>query len=83
MADDDQDASRCGYPTKNGEPCRNKVERPGRPCKVHMKVALLDRILKARATTPDAGSAGDASSVDDANPAGEGTSTGNASEALS
>jgi hypothetical protein len=39
---------RCGYPKKDGSPCRNKVPEPGKVCRVHQKAALLDRILAGR-----------------------------------
>ncbi len=42
---EENDDLRCGYPTKSGGTCRNKVEKAGRPCRIHMKAALLDRIL--------------------------------------
>lgn len=37
---------RCGYPKKDGSPCRNRVPAEGKVCRVHQKAALLDRILK-------------------------------------
>lgn len=44
---------RCGYPTKSGGTCRNKVEKAGRPCRIHMKAALLDRILTRDRSVPE------------------------------
>lgn len=56
--DEEHDGARCGYPTKSGGPCRNKVDKAGRPCRMHMKGALLDRLLGRREPTeapaPDA-----------------------------
>lgn len=40
------DDPRCGYPRKDGAPCRNRVPAEGKVCRVHQKAALLDRILK-------------------------------------
>lgn len=37
---------RCGYPKKDGSPCKNRVQAEGKVCRVHQKPALLDRILK-------------------------------------
>jgi hypothetical protein len=37
---------RCGYPKKDGSPCKNRVRAEGKVCRVHQKAALLDRILK-------------------------------------
>jgi hypothetical protein len=37
---------RCGYPKKDGSPCRNRVAADGKVCRIHQKAALLDRILK-------------------------------------
>jgi hypothetical protein len=37
---------RCGYPKKDGAPCRNRVPAEGKVCRMHQKAALLDRILK-------------------------------------
>lgn len=34
--------SRCGYPTKNGRPCRIEVARAGEPCAIHARRLLQD-----------------------------------------
>lgn len=47
---------RCGYPKKDGSPCRNKVPEAGKVCRVHQKAALLDRILAGRQSAGDPGS---------------------------
>jgi hypothetical protein len=59
---DEQSDPRCGYPTKDGSPCRNRVPAPGKVCRVHQKAALLDRLLARTGKGPasDAG-AGEAS----------------------
>jgi hypothetical protein len=43
---------RCGYPKKDGSPCRNRVPAPGKVCRIHQKAALLDRILKREPGQP-------------------------------
>lgn len=45
---------RCGYPKKDGLPCKNRVRAEGKVCRVHQKPALLDRILK-RNVVPSGG----------------------------
>jgi len=58
-ASDESTAPRCGYPKKNGAPCRNRVPAEGKVCRLHQKAALLDRVLKrdiASSAGPDADS---------------------------
>jgi hypothetical protein len=52
----DEGDPRCGYPKKDGAPCRNRVPEPGKVCRVHQKAALLDRILAGRKSPPRSGS---------------------------
>lgn len=58
MSNADDELPRCGYPTKSGSPCRNRVERAGKPCRVHMKAALLDRLLGRGDAEPEGNAAG-------------------------
>ncbi len=55
------DPPRCGHPTKSGRPCRNQVDRAGRPCRIHMKAVLLERLLGSQ----DTSAGGDVDSDDD------------------
>lgn len=45
MDDAAEDDPRCGWPKKDGSPCRNRVPSEGKVCRVHQKAALLDRLL--------------------------------------
>jgi hypothetical protein len=57
---------RCGYPKKDGSPCRNRVAAEGKVCRVHQKAALLDRLLsKSKADSGRSTSAADGEADDD------------------
>ncbi|MDZ7733568.1 MAG: hypothetical protein U5R31_11180 [Acidimicrobiia bacterium] len=58
----DDDVARCGYPTKDGSPCRIRVSEAGKVCRVHQKAALLDRILTGEIPRGDPGDSSDADS---------------------
>lgn len=49
----DDDDPRCGWPKKDGSPCRNRVPGAGKVCRVHQKAALLDRLLAGGGATED------------------------------
>lgn len=48
MDDEGEDDPRCGWPKKDGSPCRNRVPSAGKVCRVHQKAALLERLLGGR-----------------------------------
>lgn len=54
-ADANDAVARCGYPTKDGHPCRNRVAAEGKVCRTHVKPVLLDRLLSGhRRSSQDA-----------------------------
>ena len=64
MEETGDDTPRCGRTTKSGRPCRNQVERPGRPCRIHMKAALLERLLGTSESDDATGGGSETSEVD-------------------